>query len=45
MVVISRGADRAEFVYESVKRGLINQLVIDEELAQDLDHISKRDMG
>lgn len=43
VVVISRGADRAQCVYEAVKRGLINQLVIDEELAQDLDQISKRD--
>jgi DNA-binding transcriptional regulator LsrR (DeoR family) len=42
VVVVSRGAKRAELVYEAVKRGLVNHLVIDQELAEELEKMSLR---
>jgi DNA-binding transcriptional regulator LsrR (DeoR family) len=43
VVVISRGAKRAAFVYETIKLGLVSQLLIDQNLAQELETISARD--
>ena len=40
VVVISSGKARASFIYELVKRGLINHLIIDDVLAQELEKIS-----
>ena len=40
VVVISGGKARASFIYELVKRGLINHLIIDDVLAQELEKIS-----
>jgi DNA-binding transcriptional regulator LsrR (DeoR family) len=39
VVVISGGKARARFIYEIAKRGLINHLIIDDELARELDTI------
>jgi DNA-binding transcriptional regulator LsrR (DeoR family) len=39
VVVISGGKARARFIYEITRRGLINHLIIDDELAKELDTI------
>lgn len=39
VVVISGGKARARFIYEITRRGLINHLIIDDELAKELDMI------
>lgn len=43
VVVISVGRERARFLLESIKLGLINHLIVDDELQDELDQTVKRD--
>jgi DNA-binding transcriptional regulator LsrR (DeoR family) len=43
VVVISVGTDRAPFVYEAIKLGLINHLIVDDELEKTLEELVKSD--
>jgi len=39
VIVMAIGKNKAAMVYESVKRGLVNTLVIDDDLAEELKHL------
>jgi hypothetical protein len=43
VVVVSAGKDRAAFIYEAVKSGLVNNLVIDDQLEAELERIVAAD--
>ena len=45
VVVVSIGKDRAQFIYEVAKLGLINHLVIDDHLEAELERIVAADYG
>jgi DNA-binding transcriptional regulator LsrR (DeoR family) len=41
VVIISGGRERAQFIYEIVKRGLVNHLIIDDELEKEMEAITQ----